>query len=109
MHMLKIALLQSTTYPSKQEALEAHILQIHDAAANGAKIIVTQELFLTDYFCDVQDAARFDLADTIPGAVTDQLGKLAGELDIVLVVSLFEHRGPGLYHNTAAIFDAMAV
>ena len=104
--MPRIALLQSTTFPSKQEALEHHLGLIRAAAAGGAQIVVTQELFLTPYFCTIEDTSRFDLADSLPGPVTERLGELAAELGIVIVASLFEHRGPGLYHNTAAIFDA---
>jgi N-carbamoylputrescine amidase len=104
--MPRIALLQSTTFPSKREALEHHLALIRAAAAGGAQIVVTQELFLTPYFCTIEDTSRFDLADSLPGPVTERLGELAAELGIVIVASLFEHRGPGLYHNTAAIFDA---
>lgn len=104
--MPKIALLQSTTFPSKQESLSAHTAQIREAAGAGAKIIATQELFLTEYFCDLQEPSRFDLADPIPGETTRHLGSLARELDIVLIASMFEHRGPGVYHNSAAVFDA---
>lgn len=104
--MPRIALLQSATFPTKREALDHHIGLIRQAAEQGAQIVVTQELFLTPYFCTVEDTERFDLADPLPGPITDTLAALAGELGIVLVASLFEHRGPGLYHNTAAIFDA---
>lgn len=104
--MPRIALLQSSTFPCKREALEHHLVLIRSAAAEGAQIVVTQELFLTPYFCTIEETSRFDLADALPGPVTDQLGELAAELGIVIVASLFEHRGPGLYHNTAAIFDA---
>lgn len=104
--MPRLALLQSQTFPTKNQALAHHERLIRDAAAAGANIVVTQELFLTPYFCTVQETARFELADVLPGAVTDRLGKLAGELGVVLVASLFEKRGPGLYHNTAVVFDA---
>ena len=104
--MPHIALLQSGTFPSKESSLEHHILLIRQAAEKGAQIVVTQELFLTPYFCTVEDTQLFDLADELPGQITEVLGQLAGELGIVLVASLFEHRGPGLYHNTAVIFDA---
>lgn len=104
--MSRIALLQSTTFPSKQESWENHQRLIREAAAQGANIVVTQELFLTSYFCTVEDTELFNLADSLPGPVTEQLSELAAELGIVLVASLFEHRGPGLYHNTAAIVDA---
>lgn len=104
--MPRIALLQSGTFPSKESSLDHHVALIRQAAKEGAEIVVTQELFLTPYFCTVENTELFDLADPLPGAITDTLGELAGELGIVLVASLFEHRGPGLYHNTAAIFDA---
>jgi len=104
--MAKIALLQSKCFPSKQEALEHHIKLIKQAAADGAEIICTQELFLTDYFCDTQNVDQFDLAEPIPGPTTESLQELASLLDIVIIASLFEKRGAGLYHNTAAIIDA---
>ncbi len=104
--MPRIALLQSKTFSTKEESFEHHETLIREAASGGARIIATQELFLTPYFCTVQDTERFDLADRLPGPVTDRLGALAGELGVVIVSSLFEHRGPGLYHNTAAVHDA---
>ena len=104
--MPRIALLQSATFPTKREAFDHHETLIRNAAAGGAQIIATQELFLTPYFCTIQDTRRFDLADRLPGPVTDRLGRLAKELGVVIVSSLFEHRGPGLYHNTAAVHDA---
>ncbi len=104
--MPRLALLQSRAFPDKDEALSRHEELIRRAAADGARIVVTQELFLTPYFCRHEDPVLFDLADPLPGPVTERLGALAGELGIVLVSSLFEQRGPGLYHNTAAIHDA---
>ena len=104
--MPRLALLQSRSFATKPEAFAHHAQLIRQAAAAGANIVVTQELFLTPYFCEVQDPAAFDLADPLPGPLTAQLGALAGELGIVLIASLFERRGPGIYHNTAAIFDA---
>ena len=104
--MPRLALLQSGTFATKAQSFNHHETLIRQAAAGGANIVVTQELFLTPYFCTVQNPAFFDLADPLPGPITDRLGKLAGELGIVLISSLFEHRGPGLYHNTAAIHDA---
>ena len=79
---------------------------IREAAGCGAEVVVTQELFLTEYFCRTEDPVLFDLAEPVPGPTTDVLGALAGDLGVVLVASLFEIRGPGLYHNTAVIFDA---
>ncbi len=104
--MPKLALLQSKTFSSKDEALDHHEGLIRKAAKNGAEIVVTQELFQTPYFCTVEETERFDLADKIPGPITDRLGRLAKELGIVLISSLFEARGPGLYHNTAVVHDA---
>lgn len=104
--MPRLALLQSRAHPTKEQALLRHEQLAREAAAAGAAIVVTQELFLTPYFCRTQDPAMFDLADPVPGPLTDRLAALAGELGIVLVASLFERRGPGLYHNTAAVFDA---
>jgi len=101
-----IALLQSRYFLTKEESLVAHEQLIREAAAEGAQIICTQELFLTDYFCDVQDQDRFDLAEAIPGVTTERLCDLAACLGVVIVASLFEKRGPGLYHNTAAIIDS---
>lgn len=104
--MPRLALLQSATFPSKEQSLAHHKELIRSAAASGAQIVVTQELFLTPYFCTVEDTGLFDLADRLPGPITEELSALARELGIVLIASLFEHRGPGLYHNTAAIIDA---
>lgn len=104
--MPRLALLQSRAFPDKKASLDHHESLIRRAAAEGAEIVATQELFLTPYFCDREDPARFDLADPVPGKVTERLGSLAGELGVVLVSSLFERRGPGVFHNTAVIHDA---
>ena len=104
--MPRIALLQSRGFATKEEAFQHHETLIREAAKGGANIVVTQELFLTPYFCTVEDPSFFDLADRLPGPVTDRLGQIAKELGIVLISSLFEHRGAGLYHNTASIHDA---
>ena len=79
---------------------------IRDAAARGAQIVCLQELFRSQYFCQVEDHRFFDLAEPIPGPSTEALCALAAELGIVIVASLFEKRAEGLYHNTAAIIDA---
>ena len=79
---------------------------VRDAAKRGAQLIVLPELFRSRYFCQSEDAAQFGLAEAIPGPSTEVLGKLAAELKITLVASLFEKRAAGLYHNTAAVLDA---
>ena len=79
---------------------------IRTAAARGAQIICLQELFASQYFCQVEDPDCFDLAETIPGPSTEQGRALAKELGVVLVVPVFERRAPGLYHNSAVVIDA---
>jgi N-carbamoylputrescine amidase len=77
--------------------------KIREAAGRGAQIICLQELFRTQYFCREENASLFALAEPIPGPSTEALGRLARELRIAIVASLFERRAPGLYHNTAAV------
>ena len=79
---------------------------VRQAAARGAQIVCLQELFRSQYFCQVEDHRFFDLAEPIPGPSTERLAALAKELGVVIVASLFEKRAEGLYHNTAAIIDA---
>jgi N-carbamoylputrescine amidase len=80
--------------------------KIREAAGRGAQVICLQELFRSQYFCRSEDHALFALAESIPGPSTDALGKLARELGVVIVASLFERRAAGLYHNTAAVIGA---
>jgi len=101
-----LGLIQSRAFSSKEESLAAHIDLIREAAAGGAQIICLQELFLTAYFCKREETDLFDLAEAVPGPTTEALAPLAKELGVVIVASLFEKRGPGLYHNTAAVIDA---
>ncbi|HEX7025179.1 MAG TPA: carbon-nitrogen hydrolase [Gemmatimonadales bacterium] len=88
------------------DTLERTIAAVRDAAARGAQIICTEELFLGPYFCQSEDHRFFRLAEAIPGPTTARLGALARELEVVIVASLFEKRAEGLYHNTAAVIDA---
>src|SRR5947208_1344258 len=76
------------------------------AARQGAQIICTQELFGSQYFCQIEDHRFFKLAETIPGPSTDAFCKLAKKHNVVIIASLFEKRTSGLYHNTAVIVDA---
>ena len=103
---VKIGLLQDQDRGSMAAAADHTEQLIREAAAKGAQIICTQELFLTEYFCWKQDSAFFDLAVPIPSEWTDRFCRLAGELSVVLVLSLFERRAPGLSHNTAVVIDA---
>jgi N-carbamoylputrescine amidase len=79
---------------------------VRGAASRGAQVVCLPELFQTQYFCQREDLALFDLAEPIPGPTTAKLSELAKQLKIVLVASLFEKRAAGVYHNTAAMFDA---
>src|SRR5882724_10650162 len=82
------------------------VAHIRDAAKQGAQVVCLPELFQTQYFCQREDIALFDLAEPIPGPATDRLSAIAHELKVALVASLFEKRAAGVYHNTAAILDA---
>ncbi|HXJ33650.1 MAG TPA: carbon-nitrogen hydrolase [Candidatus Eisenbacteria bacterium] len=86
--------------------VERAVAGVREAAGRGAGIVCLPELFRTQYFCQREDAALFDLAEPIPGPTTDRMAALAKELGVVLVVSLFERRAAGVYHNTAVILDA---
>ena len=90
----------------KQANLTNVTAKIKQAAAEGAQIICLQELFASLYFCDVEDYDNFALAEAIPGKTTDDFSKLAKELKVVIIASLFEKRAEGLYHNTVAVIDA---
>jgi N-carbamoylputrescine amidase len=86
--------------------IEKAVTRIREAAAGGAQIICLQELFTSLYFCDVEDHDNFKLAEPVPGPTTELLGRLAKELRVVIIASLFEKRAEGLYHNTTAVLDA---
>ena len=79
---------------------------VREAAGRGARVICLPELFMTQYFCQREDASLFDLAESIPGPTTTRLSQLARQQKIVLIASLFEKRAPGVYHNTAVVLDA---
>jgi N-carbamoylputrescine amidase len=98
---IKIGLLQYACSDSADRNLRACMDQARQAAAQGAKLIVTQELFLWPYFCQTEDDRHFALAEPIPGPTTAKLCELALELKVFVSASLFEKRAPGLYHNTS--------
>lgn len=104
--MVKVALIQQESCESCKENKRRVEKCIREAATNGAQIICTQELCTTRYFCRTQDCDCFDLAEEIPGEWTERLSALAAELGVVLIVSGFEKRDSGLYHNTAWVIDA---
>ena len=102
----RIGLVQTACSTSLSENLDKAVAKVREAAAGGAQIICLQELFRSQYFCRDESADLFDLAETIPGPSTDVMAKLAKELGVVIIASLFEKRATGLYHNTAAILNA---
>src|SRR5664279_4694755 len=92
--------------PEPADNLAKALDRVAEAARKGADVVCLPELFQTQYFCQREDAALFDLAEPIPGAGTEKLAAAALKNKVVLIASLFEKRAPGLYHNTAAIFDS---
>jgi N-carbamoylputrescine amidase len=78
---------------------------IREAAAQGATVVCLPELYRSRYFCQAEDAANFALAEEVPGPTTERLARLAAELDVTVVASLFERRTAGIFHNTAAVID----
>ena len=91
----------------KRLNIEKYTHQVRALAAQGAQIICLQELFAAHYFCDVEDYHNFAFAEPIPdGPTTQHFMALARELEVVLVISMFEKRAEGLYHNTTAVIDA---
>jgi N-carbamoylputrescine amidase len=106
MSKVQVGLVQMSCTADKQQNLQKAIEKVREAAKKGAQIVCLQELFTSLYFCDVEDYDNFKLAEPIPGPSTDELSKLAAELGVVIIASLFEKRAQGLYHNTTAILDA---
>ncbi|MFV0397400.1 MAG: carbon-nitrogen hydrolase [Bacteroidales bacterium] len=102
---IRVGIIQQTCSENRDANMRKIALNIRQCASEGAQLVVLQELHNSLYFCQTEETTLFDLAETIPGESTDFYGKLAGELGIVLVTSLFERRAPGLYHNTAVVFD----
>jgi len=103
---IKLGIIQMSCTPQPAENLARAKGKVREAAGIGAQIICLPELFCSQYFCQVEDHEYFKLAEEIPGPTTNALAELAKELNVVIVASLFEKRGPGVYHNTAAIIDA---
>jgi N-carbamoylputrescine amidase len=106
MSILNVGLVQQRCGADRDGNLARSMAGIRDAAARGAQLVVLQELHSGPYFCQVEDTANFDLAESIPGPATAAFAALARELGIVLVISLFEKRAVGLFHNTAVVLEA---
>ncbi|GAB6982388.1 carbon-nitrogen hydrolase [Prevotella dentasini] len=105
MKELKIGFLQLHNTADVANNIKRLTEGITDLAQRGAELIVLQELHNSLYFCQVEEVGNFDLAEPVPGPSTDHYGALARELKVVIVASLFERRAPGLYHNTAVVFE----
>lgn len=104
--LLKVGFIQQAIGdPDPALNLAVSLRGIRQAVAAGADLVLLPELHLGPYFCQTENTAMFDLAETIPGPTTEALGAIAQELGVVLVASLFERRAPGLYHNTAVVFE----
>lgn len=102
---IKAALIQHLCTEDIEQNLQKTIQGIREAKVKGAELAVLQELHRSTYFCHSEDPKYFDLAETIPGNSTEIFGQLAKELQIVLVLSLFEKRAKGLFHNTAVVLE----
>ena len=102
---MKIALIQQSNTANHRENVAKLENNIRKAAAEGTELIVLQELHNGLYFCQTEDTNVFEQAETIPGPSTESFGRLAAELGVVIVLSLFEKRAAGLYHNTAVVLE----
>ncbi len=104
--IIKLGLIQTACSPDPTANLKKTLAAVQRATRQGAQIICTQELFRSQYFCQNEDHKNFSLAEPIPGPSTLAFQKLARKSKVVIVASLFEKRGAGVYHNTAVIIDA---
>lgn len=103
--ILKVGIVQQACTADVEANKQNLKRNIADVAAQGAELVVLQELHNSLYFCQVESTDNFDLAEPIPGPSTDFYGQIARQHGIVLVTSLFERRAAGLYHNTAVVFE----
>ena len=103
---MRVAVIQQQNTADLDANLARSMDKIREAVAQGAQLVMLQELHRSLYFCQSEDTAMFDLAETVPGPSTDALGALARELQVVIVASLFEKRATGLYHNTAVVLES---
>ena len=100
-----IGLIQTKVFDNQNKNIENSVIKIKEAAKKKAKIICLPELFLSPYFCQSENHAKFKLAEKIPGRLSDMYCKLAKELSVVLMISLFEKKTTGFYHNTSIVID----
>jgi N-carbamoylputrescine amidase len=100
---IKVGLVQTTVEDDKARHVQKTLERVREAAGRGAKLICLQELFASQYFCQVEDSALFDLAEPIPGPTSQAVAECAKQLGVSIVVPLFEKRAPGVYHNSLII------
>ena len=103
---IRAALVQTTWTGDKETMIKAHEEYAREAAAQGAQVICFQELFYGPYFCQVQDPAYFAYAESVPGPTTERFQALAQELNLVMILPVYEQEQPGVLYNTAAVVDA---
>ena len=101
-----VALIQMSCSPDPVANMDKAVARVREAARAGAHVICLPELFRSQYFCQNENTATFDLAEPIPGPSTEAFSCIAAENKVVVIASLFERRAPGLYHNTVAVIDA---
>lgn len=101
-----VGLIQTACTTDPEENLRRGAARVEEAARAGADLICLPELFRSQYFCQREDAACFDLAEPVPGPTTEALGRIAREKKVVVIAPVFERRAPGVYHNSAAVIDA---
>ena len=102
----RIGLVQMACSKDPNENLAKAEWRIREAAGKGAQIVCLQELFRSQYFCREEDPGLFDLAEPVPGPTTESFARLARELQVAIIGSVFERRAAGVYHNTALVMDA---
>ena len=102
---MRVGIVQQSNGSNIRENIDKLKANVRKCAEQGAELVVLQELHNGLYFCQVEDPANFDQAEVIPGPSTDEFGTLAKELGVVIVLSLFERRAAGLYHNTAVVLE----
>src|SRR3954470_14944461 len=101
----RVGLVQMAMSFNLDENLAAAVNKVEEAAQAGAEVVCLPELFRSPYFCQREDAALFDLAESVPGPSTNTFSMLAQRIGVAVVVPIFERRAPGLYHNTAVVID----
>jgi N-carbamoylputrescine amidase len=102
----KVALVQMSMTPDPSANVAKAVARVEEAAGKGAQVVCLPELFRSQYFCQAEDPALFDLSEPLPGPTTEQFGELAARLGVVVIVPVFERRAAGLYHNSVAVIDA---